>query len=175
MNNILFNYLFSLSVNPTIAWFFLFVSNILIYIFILWAIFYPIYKNRDYFYGLLVGGTGALAYVISYIIKNIFMIPRPFIALHLTPLFLESGYSFPSSHVTVITALSIVIWKINHRLGYVFFIFTILTMFSRVIIGVHYPLDVIGAFFFGIISAFISLWFYKKTNKLAFLKKIFKK
>ncbi len=172
INTILFSYLFSLSVYPSIAWFFLFVSNVLIYLFILTAIIFPIIKNRDYIYGILIAGTGAVAWIVSFTIKNIFMIPRPFITLHLTPLILESGYSFPSSHVTVISALSIVVWKMNHKLGYLFFFFTILVMFSRVIIGVHYPADVIGGLFFGIITGFIIIWFYKKTNKLAFLRKI---
>jgi len=89
----------------------------------------------------------------------------------IVPLVLESGYSFPSSHVTVISALSVVIWKINHKLGYLFFIFTILVMFSRIIIGVHYPVDVVGGLIFGVLTGIFILWFYKVTKRFAFLRK----
>ncbi len=171
MNNILFNFFFSFSIYPFISWFFLIISNIFIYVFIIVAILYPLYKDRDYIYSLLVGETGLFAYILSYIVKHIFMIPRPFITNHITPLVFESSYSFPSSHVTVMTALSIVIWKINHKLGYAFFIFTILTVLSRMILGVHYPADVLGGMVFGTFTALIILWLYKATNQFAFLRK----
>ncbi len=172
MNNILFLSIFSLSLFPFIAWLSVFISNILIYIFIIIAILTPLLKkNRDYIYAILVGGTGLAGWVVSYIIKNIFMIPRPFMINQIVPLVLESGYSFPSSHVTVISALSVVIWKINHKLGYLFFIFTILVMFSRIIIGVHYPVDVVGGLIFGVLTGIFILWFYKVTKRFAFLRK----
>jgi len=172
MNNILFNYFFSFSVYPSVAWFFVFVSNILIYLFILFAIFYPLYKKRDYIYAIFVGGTGAFTYIVSFIIKHIFKIPRPFITNHITPLVLESSYSFPSSHVTVITALTVIVWKMNRKWGVVFAIFTVLIALSRMILGVHYPVDVLGGMIIGIFIGLFTLWFYKRTNKLAFLRKI---
>ena len=171
MNNILFKFFFSWSSFPAIAWSSLFVSNFLIYLFIIIALAFPLIKHRDFFYSILVGGTGFMAFIVSYIIKNIFMVPRPFITDHIIPLVVESGYSFPSSHVTVISALSVVIWKINHKLGYLFFVFTIFVAFSRMIIGVHYPIDVIAGMFFGIIIGLLALWFYKITKQFAFLKK----
>ncbi len=174
MNNILFNFFFSLSTNTPTAWFFVLISNTFIYLFILLAILYPIYKNRDYLYGILIASSGAIAYIVSYIAKHIFMAPRPFITLDITPLVLESSYSFPSSHVTVIAALSILIWKLNHKLGYIFFTFTILIMASRMILGVHYPVDVLGGLILGILIGFFTVWFYEKTNQLAFLRKIIK-
>ena len=171
MNTILFNFFFSLSANPAIAWSSLFISNTLIYVFIVIAAILPIIIRRDFFYSLLTMGTVATSWVLVYIIKNIFMIPRPFITLNLTPLFLESGFSFPSSHATIISALSVVIWKINRKAGVIFFVFAVLVAISRMVIGVHYPIDVIAGLCFGVIIGLCILWFYKVTNQFAFLKK----
>ena len=98
------------------------------------------------------------------------MIPRPFLINNITPLVLESGFSFPSSHVMVISAIAILVWNINHRIGYVFILFTILTAFSRMIIGVHYPIDVLGGMFFGAFVGLFTLWIFKKTKQFDFLR-----
>jgi len=98
-------------------------------------------------------------------------VPRPFVTLNLVPLFMETGFSFPSSHVTLISTLTVLVWKMNRKLGIIFLIFTILTAFSRMIIGVHYPIDVLAGACFGVLIGLGILWFYNKTNQFAFLKK----
>lgn len=171
MNNIIFNFFFSLSANPFIAWSSLFISNILIYVFILAAIIIPLLYRRDYIYAVLTAGVGAATWIFVYIVKNIFMIPRPYVALHLTPLVLDGGYSFPSSHVTIITALTVLVWKVNRKWGIVFLIFTILTAFSRMIIGVHYPIDVLAGACFGIVIGLITIALNKFIKRFPFLGK----
>lgn len=171
MNTTLFNFFFSLSTNPTIAWSALFVSNILIYVLVLLVVIISFVVRRDILNIFLILGTGAFAWVASYIIKILSMIPRPFDTLHLTPLFMESGFSFPSSHVTVISAIAVIAWNIDYRLGITFFVFTILVAVSRMIIGVHYPIDVIGGICLGIIIGLSALWFYNTTSQFAFLRK----
>ena len=171
MNTTIFNFFFSFSTNPFIAWSALFISNVLIYVFILVAILIPIIKNRDYIYGAvnLCGAAGS--WIVAYILKHIFTIPRPFVTLHLVPLFMETGFSFPSSHVTVISAIATIVWSIDHKLGIAFFIFTVLVALSRMIIGVHYPIDVIAGFVLGILIGLFSIWFYNVTGQFAFLRK----
>ena len=171
MNISLFNFFFSLSSYPVISGLALFISNIFMYVVMFSAIAITFFVKRDNVYSLLLVGTGAFAWVVSYVIKNVTKIPRPFVALHLTPLFMETGFSFPSSHVTVISALSVIMWNIDHRLGIVFFIFTILVALSRMIIGVHYPVDVIAGLIIGVIIGLSILWFYNITSQFAFLRK----
>ena len=171
MNIALFNFFFSLSTNPLIADLSLFISNVFIYILIVLAILIPIFIRRDFIYSILVFCTGAGAWVMVYIIKNIFMIPRPFVTLHIIPLFMETGFSFPSSHVTVISALTVLIWNINRKLGIVFLISTILIGISRMIIGVHYPIDVVAGIFLGVIIGLCIIWLNKITKQFAFLRK----
>lgn len=171
MNITIFNFFFSLSSNQSIAWSSLFVSNVLIYVFIVVAILIPIIINRDYIYSVLTMGGVVASWIIAYIIKNIFLIPRPFVTLGVTPLFFESGFSFPSSHVTIIAALTVLVWRVNRKLGIVFLIFTILTGLSRMIIGVHYPIDVLAGACFGVIIGLCVIWFNTAIKRFAFLEK----
>jgi undecaprenyl-diphosphatase len=171
MNITLFNFFFSFSSNPNIAWLSLFLSNIFIYILIVLAILIPIFLRRDFIYSILIFCTGAGAWVLAYIIKNIFMIPRPFVTLNLIPLFMETGFSFPSSHVVVISALSVLVWNKNRNLGIIFSVFALLIGFSRIVIGVHYPIDVIAGLCLGALIGLSALYFYGFLKKFAFLRK----
>ena len=51
--------------------------------------------------------------------------------------------SFPSNHAANICALATVLSYIYFNQRYIFWIFAIIIMFSRIYIGVHFPLDVL--------------------------------
>jgi len=72
MNILIFNFFFSLSTDPVIAGLSLFISNVLIYFFIIIAILIPIFVNRNFIYSIITFGTGAFSWIIVYIIKNIY-------------------------------------------------------------------------------------------------------
>ncbi len=82
----------------------------------------------------------------------------------IVPLSYESGFSFPSEHTAVLTALSFVVYSVNRKLGIICFIFTLLVAISRVVIGVHYPVDIIGGVFSGLIVGFVLLKVFKKIK-----------
>jgi undecaprenyl-diphosphatase len=171
MNVTIFNFFFSFSSNIFIADFSMFLSYTMIYFLIIFAILAPIFIRRDFIYSFLNFVGVDSTWVAVYIVKNIFLIPRPFVTLNLTPLFLETGFSFPSSHVAVMAVLTVLIWKLNRKLGIVFLIFTILMGISRMVIGVHYPFDVILGGCLGMLIGLGIIWFYKKTHQFAFLRK----
>ena len=76
----------------------------------------------------------------------------------------ETSYGFPSGHSHV----SILVWGLvflHFKNIYIRFIsaFIILyTPFSRIYAGVHYPGDVIGGFFMGLISLVLIVYFFKQ-------------
>ncbi|MEI7849201.1 MAG: phosphatase PAP2 family protein [Chloroflexota bacterium] len=93
----------------------------------------------------LAGGA-----TINTLLKLFFSRSRPAL---FPPLVIESGFSFPSGHVTASMAvygfLAILLWRSRHRLWAMFALFWIgLIAVSRVYLGVHYPSDVLGAFIF---------------------------
>ena len=76
----------------------------------------------------------------------------------------ESSFGFPSGH----SHISILIWGMiyirfkNIYIRVVSLFFIIFTPFSRMYAGVHYPGDVIGGFFSGLISLIIIEWFFSR-------------
>ena len=73
-------------------------------------------------------------------------------------------YSFFSAHASNSFALATFFFfvynKIIQRKIILFFIFALLVSYSRVYIGVHYPLDIISGSFFGFISGFVFFRFW---------------
>ncbi len=94
--------------------------------------------------------TVGIAYGVTAILKHALHIPRPFLGFpDLQPLFLETGGSFPSGHATAFAALAAVVYFHNRPAGRFFWVAAILIAVSRVIAGVHYPIDIVGGLLIG--------------------------
>ncbi len=109
-----------------------------------------------------------LTSTIVFILKIAIAEPRPFILLdNINLLDSASLYSFPSGHTAVAFAGSLLIGK---KYGYIrpLILLACIIAFSRVYIGVHYPLDIIFGAIIGITSALIVL----KYENLIFNNKL---
>lgn len=106
--------------------------------------------------------SGAAGIIINVIISKIYFEPRPFVTYDDINVLVEhaSDASFPSDHTTGAIALAFAIALRNKKIGVVMMIFALLTGFSRIYIGNHYPGDVLAGIVVGIVTAFI-------INKLA--------
>ncbi|MCB2296912.1 phosphatase PAP2 family protein [Clostridium tagluense] len=81
------------------------------------------------------------------------------------------GYSFPSGHSSISTAIGLVLIyfilkriknkKIAYTLSALIFTYLILVGISRVYLGVHYPTDVLGGWAIAIIWSYITISAYK--------------
>jgi undecaprenyl-diphosphatase len=163
MNNSIFQFFYSLSSIPFFAKVSLFLSYSFTYSFIfligIWAIF--ISKKKMFNFSLFFF-SGFFSWLISETLKNILKINRPFIAEHIVPLHADVGFSFPSSHMALFTAVAVSMFFVNKRAGFIFTIIAILIGISRMIIGVHYPSDILGGFFVGLITSLIFTEIFKK-------------
>jgi membrane-associated phospholipid phosphatase len=119
----------------------------------------------------VVVGAGGTAFAVSKLLKIILQTPRPFITLDFVPLVVETGYSMPSSHATVFSALATVAFGINRDLGIGFSLFALLIGVSRIVLGVHYPSDIIIGFALGIIIGLAFLAFGKSNFARQFFDK----
>ena len=76
--------------------------------------------------------------------------PRPFLAEHIEPLLSHGGdSSFPSKHAAAAMVIASVTTVLDGRWGLWAMAAAVLTGLSRVMVGVHYPLDVLAGFLVG--------------------------
>ncbi|MFQ5428330.1 MAG: phosphatase PAP2 family protein [Thermodesulfobacteriota bacterium] len=100
-------------------------------------------------------------------LKELFGRVRPCHALEGVNLLVGCGgsYSFPSGHATNIFA-AMVMLSLRHTKFMPFFLFAAAAVaYSRVYVGVHYPLDIIGGAILGTLVAFAIYWADKKGLK----------
>lgn len=123
----------------------------------------------------------ALVSIIVFILKPMIGELRPFLVLpHVNLLTHETGiYSFPSGHTSLAFAIATVLgisykFQLQNKtikLIYITLPIAALIGFSRIYLGVHYPLDIIGGAIVGISSGLIVL----KAKKYIFSNKYMKK
>ncbi|MEK5173934.1 undecaprenyl-diphosphatase [Heyndrickxia sp. FSL W8-0496] len=103
--------------------------------------------------------TGVLGLMINFIIGHIYSEPRPFVT-HKVHLLLDhaADSSFPSDHATGAFSLALAVLFVHRKIGVSMLLFAILTGFSRIYVGHHYPFDILGSF---IVSLAISLIVFK--------------
>lgn len=91
---------------------------------------------------------------------------RPFAALGLEPLIEASGYSFPSGHASFFFALSGVIFLWDRTAGKWFLGLSLLNGIARIMVGVHWPLDIFGGIAVGLCSAWLANVLFRNTKHL---------
>ena len=97
----------------------------------------------------------------SHILKPLFARPRPChdMADHVRLLVdCGSGFSFPSSHAVNNAGFAVFMSYYYRRWMWAFAMYAFLMCFSRVVVGVHYPSDVVGGAVIGAICAALLLY-----------------
>jgi undecaprenyl-diphosphatase len=104
---------------------------------------------------LLVTATAITMSVLNTLVKYAVQRDRPpAIILDPKPLMeVPTTSSFPSGHTSTSFACAYVISRLAPRLTVPVFVLAALIGFSRVYVGVHYPLDVVAGAIFGLIVA----------------------
>ncbi len=93
---------------------------------------------------------------INTLIKLFYFKPRPFVKRRvgiLIPSKMDS--SFPSKHTLLVFAISTSIFLYDRVLGSIMWVLSMLTGFSRIWVGHHYPSDIIGSAFIATMSSII--------------------
>jgi undecaprenyl-diphosphatase len=77
-----------------------------------------------------------------------------------------AGFSFPSSHAANSFAVTTLFTIYYPKVSWIFILFALLVSFSRIYVGVHYPLDVVGGAVTGVICSLVLyfVWLFIKRN-----------
>jgi undecaprenyl-diphosphatase len=141
-------------------WFGIFCADYLIFVMvflvIVWTIFNKNDRRADEIIILEIILSGFFGYLVKIFINLFYFRPRPFSAHDVNLLIgkLADG-SFPSAHAFLSFAMAFMIYFYSKKLGIVFLVLAALVSISRIYVGVHYPLDILGGILLGAFSALL--------------------
>lgn len=164
MDQQIFSWLYNLAnKNQLLDWLFIFLADYLFYILIaifLWLILKEKdWRRRFYFGALTIISITLSRGIITPIIRFFYDRPRPFVADNIEPLINHiTTHSFPSGHLAIFTPIFLILFLINRRLGFWFFVGAILIGIGRVATGVHWPSDIIGGIVVGALGFFATYY-----------------
>ena len=109
--------------------------------------------------------------ILSFVIKQFVDIERPESYIESTRsllLWKIPEKSFPSDHATISFAFTTALFFTKfYKVGYIFLPLVIIMNLSRIIVGVHWPLDIIAWSILGVFSAII---FFSRLRELKLVK-----
>ena len=124
------------------------------------------YQKREKWELLLVVGISAIVarFGVTELIRLFIHRPRPFLTMPVHQLLTDSAWSFPSGHATFFFAIATAVYLYNKKWGFWFFGAAILITVSRVIAGIHYPLDIIAGALIGAAVGYSVFYFIRKFD-----------
>ncbi len=143
-------------------WLFIFFASYLQYFLVVVLIYFIFSRSKDWRAAWYRIGMGVLAVILARgilteAIRFFYSRPRPFLVLQFSPLIRESSGSFPSGHAAFFFALAPLAFLVSKKSGYWFTAGSLLMLISRIIVGVHWPADILA----GMIIGLFSFWFVR--------------
>ena len=101
-----------------------------------------------------------VSFAIVSMFRHLYDADRPYTIYNFEPIVKKDkkGHSMPSRHVFSAFVIAIAFLYVNQILGIIFLAISVLMAFERVIVGVHFPKDVIAGAVIGIISGVIGFY-----------------
>lgn len=160
-NNIIFFSIFNLSQKwPILDQFMIFSTNYVIYL-SFFTIFLIAFKGKakERKTLILILLSLPLAILVIKFIHLFINEPRPFVTFNFVPLADNNpDPSFPSRHATIMAVIAFTYTYFKSKWAGLFLALMILVGISRIFVGVHYPLDVLGGFTVGGISVALAIF-----------------
>lgn len=135
------------------------------------ALLVYLFEHKDKLKGvsdlIVVIITAGTAWTAATYLKLFFHTLRPFeVFPSVVTLVSQNGFAFPSGHAAFFMAIATSLWFYHKRLAIFFGISAILIGISRVIAGIHFPIDILGGLALGFILGMIMPLIINKLKNL---------
>jgi undecaprenyl-diphosphatase len=111
--------------------------------------------------------TFGLALIIGKTLNHFIYNSRPFVKNGFSPLIEHApDNGFPSDHMLLVASVAMIISFYNRKIGTFLWILAILIGLSRIMVGVHHPIDIVGSALIAIVSSTVVYWVLKKRRVL---------
>ena len=105
--------------------------------------------------------------IIAIIASQIYNNPRPFVSDGIIPLIIHDAVNgFPSGHTLITAALASALIFLDRRVGTILFLIAAFVAYSRVYVGVHHYIDIVGSF---VITIVVTSAVYLLLRRFGFL------
>ena len=138
----------------------IFIANDLLYCMILLFAWFWLRGNYDTKKQILKAFIfTSIAILISQCISHVYYHPRPFVMeVGRTLIYHAPNGSFPSDHMLIFSSIAFsYLFSTQRKLGIFLLVMAWLVAWSRVYLGVHFPLDMLGAFLMAFALNFFGL------------------
>ncbi len=117
-----------------------------------------------------------IAIIAGELLKPALAVPRPFYFYNYRLLIpMPHDFSYPSGHALIVwTGASSTFYYLRRRYVYLLSIEAALVSFSRVYVGVHWPLDVIGGAVLGVAISLIAVYIAQSGHGLSLYRRVIK-
>lgn len=127
-----------------------------VWVLVIFIVSYEIFVSRSYELALYILLSVLATVIFSIVVKELFLIPRPFLLDgELPKAGLANFSSLPSTHTAVAFALATTVILHKKSLGVLLFMLAALVGIGRVLANVHYPVDIILGMLIGVLTSVI--------------------
>ena len=110
--------------------------------------------------------AGPLALIMVFISSHLFYDTRPFVVQNIQPLIPHSpDNGFPSDHTLISMLVALSIYQIQKKAGILIAVLAIIVGVSRILVHIHYPVDILGSIVIAMIAVGSASFVLKKIDR----------
>lgn len=133
-----------------------------------WIDTMPIWKSRFQHMSLAFITFVLSRGIITNIVDSLLSSPRPFAALGVEALINHNAVnSFPSGHMASLIPIALTLLVVRKRSGILAIIAALVIGVARIIVGVHWPSDILGGILVGVLSFGVVYFVFRKKKLLS--------
>jgi undecaprenyl-diphosphatase len=127
--------------------------------------FYKLPANKKKSSAIFGALTLGMSFILGKLASLSYYDSRPFVAEGFTPLINHiADNGFPSDHMLLVSAIAAIVSAYNKKIGLSLWIIAVLVGISRINVGVHHPIDILGSALIACISSGIIYFALKKRR-----------